>query len=415
MAENTAASWNVLSDLQFLLQTDDDRDDEILHMHELPLDSTTLVDGVCSSPPEKKRRVRDYHHRGELAQLRKQVEDLKSTLREAKTKTGVLDTSIWQKAARRERVEKMRSIQENVDLRAAVDERAAYIDQMKRTLSRKPRWSTMPEASVEEWQSFKLAAQQSRRTSAIHAIADRQYRRQPNAFIQAGIYDRSEDLFRAAAVTLPSRQVLLQVINHVNLSAPASIIALACWRAFRRDYPPIPIPENACETIERIDEHTIYERFSHTRGGVTGHSNNIRKYYAEDGRYVTVWRTVLEDALVPEMAQGAVENSWGWMVVTPHPRERSKSRMTCLVQTPVDPRTFAGPTNTTASPNRFEVQSIEAIKFAITTTFPFDADFTCPPAMRTFVERGQLFERAIKSSLNDAIARFASEGQKRAE
>ncbi|KAF0694505.1 Aste57867_14621 [Aphanomyces stellatus] len=440
--------WDVMEDLQFLIATDDHLQDELTHVCELLGPSPDEQSAASStSSPGKNRRVpppRDYHHRAELQHLRREVELLKAELVVAKAKAAQFDMSAWEKAARRERVEKSRSLQENEELRAAVDERESFIQHMKRTISRKPRWSvrrrpssidcilttilmlqSLPDASIDAWQSYKLAAQHSLRVAAIHAIADRQYRRQPNAFIQAGIFDLDDDLFRATQMTPPgSHQVILQVINHVNFAAPVRTVSSACWRTFSGGHG-LPLPEDSDETIETIDDHTVYERFWHTQGGVTGHSNNIRKYYPEADRDVIVWRTVLEDALVPHMSKGAVDDTWGWLVVAPLPGDSTKCRMTCLIHIPLDlvlaPRSHAA---SKGPPNRHDIQTIDAITStihvlsrpkpvddttaamasAVASASPSAAMF---PAMRTFLERGKLFELAMKASLNEAVARFA--------
>ncbi|ETW05265.1 hypothetical protein H310_04229 [Aphanomyces invadans] len=399
--------WDGLLDLQFLVDGPSQHGD-LLSMWD-------VVDGdktgrTCSPPSGKRRRpLRDYHHRAEIRRLREHVEHLKVELARAKAASRQLDQSVWEKSARRERVEKLRSLEENAQLHAAVKERAVFIEHLKRTLYRKPRWTALPDATVDAWQSYKLAAQASVRAASIHAIADRQFRRQPHAFIQAGILDRVDDLFRAESVKLAGH-ILLQVVNHVNFPAPASTVSAACWRTFsdgsssdRRNM--LPLPDNATETIEVLDAHTIYERFCQTQGDITGHSNNIRKFFKdEDGRDVIVWRTVLDDALVPHMAQDVVDNTWGWM--------------TCLVQIPLDARVAQEielSYERTRPDQRNDSQTIEAILSAIRSLSrpgpgksnhkPHDVVL---PAMRTFLERGRLFETAMKAALNDAIARFAT-------
>ncbi|ETV78527.1 hypothetical protein H257_08040 [Aphanomyces astaci] len=428
-ADSSAAAWDVMQDLQFLIDDPTQYNELSVMCGGTPNDAESR--DRSSIPPAAKRRrpLRDYHHRAELSRLREQVEDLKSDLARAKASSSAMHMPLWEKAARRERVEKNRSIQDNSDLRAAVHERAAFIQHMQRTLCRKPRWMALPNATVDAWQSYKLAAQPSLRTASIHAIADRQFRRQPHAFIQAGILDRTDDLFRAEPVTLPDH-VMLQVINHVNFPAPASAVSAACWRTFRggKHRSALPLPENSTETIEEVDAHTIYERFCHIQGDITGHSNNIRKLFKDDdGRDVIVWRTVLDDALVPHMSRDAVDDTWGWLVVAPHPQDQTKCRMTCLVQIPLDTRVAPqhDSTDARARPDqRDHSQTMEAILSAIhsltrgATTATRSPDKHKPnniprndnilPAMRTFLERGRLFETAMKASLNDAVARFAT-------
>ncbi|RHY21094.1 hypothetical protein DYB32_009898, partial [Aphanomyces invadans] len=73
--------------------------------------------------------------------------------------------------------------------------------------------------------------------------------------------------------------------------------------------------------VERIDASTVYVANQYSDGDEVAHSNVVWKRYQgddDDGddrddkkRHVIVWRSVLDDALVPHMAHGVVENDWG--------------------------------------------------------------------------------------------------------
>ncbi|CAK4086398.1 unnamed protein product [Aphanomyces euteiches] len=257
-------SWDIMQDLEFLIASDCQLKDELDHVCDL-LDSDSSPDeltpptAAATASDKKKRRSRNNRYKQDILQLRAQVESLKEELLKARANTSTADMSVWELAARRERMESLRSQMENQDLRAAVEERASFIDNMKRLLCKKPRWIS-PRGVVAddcEWQSYKLAAHQSLRIAAIHAIADRQYHRQNSAFIHSGVLDYNK-------------------------------------------------------TVERIDDFTVYERYNHALGETTRHSNSIRKHYPCADRDVMVWRTVLEDALVPHMSKCTVDDSWGW-------------------------------------------------------------------------------------------------------
>ncbi|CAK4086395.1 unnamed protein product [Aphanomyces euteiches] len=67
--------------------------------------------------------------------------------------------------------------------------------------------------------------------------------------------------------------------------------------------------------MERMDPFTVYARLETPPlppSGASGHSNMIRKYYVEPERHVIVSRTVVEDAAVPHMTFGAVEDRCVW-------------------------------------------------------------------------------------------------------
>ncbi|CAK5043574.1 unnamed protein product, partial [Aphanomyces euteiches] len=114
--------------------------------------------------------------------LRREVDILKKHLATSQSKgKRPLDMTKWEKAAKSECMEKNRSIQENEQLKEAVHQQATLIQQMEKLCNKKIRLSA---ADAEGWQNYRLAAHESLRVAAIHAIADRQYRRMQNAFIQ---------------------------------------------------------------------------------------------------------------------------------------------------------------------------------------------------------------------------------------
>ncbi|KAG9407521.1 hypothetical protein AC1031_002235 [Aphanomyces cochlioides] len=64
------------------------------------------------------------------------------------------------------------------------------------------------------------------------------------------------------------------------------------------------------KTFEIVDLHTIYRAFRVIDRNVAAHVNTIYKRCID--REVIVWRSVLDDVLVPCMADGNVIDKWGW-------------------------------------------------------------------------------------------------------
>ncbi|KAF0694504.1 Aste57867_14620 [Aphanomyces stellatus] len=419
--------WDILQDLQFLIATDDQLHEDLSTVCDLFESeschdddnsgdtTTTAATTTTTTAGGRKRRVRVNHSKAELTQLRAQVEELKRSLDRAKGKTAAFDMTLWEKAARRERIDLVRCRAENQELRDAVDERASFIESMKRVLYKKPRWTTLPDASwSEEWQSYKLAAQQSLRVAAIHAIADRQYHRQATAFIQAGIVDLVHDHVMATPVTLSNGDVIAQCVHHVNLPLPRHAVSAMCWHTLTGRRRTSPLPDNAYETFETIDDHTVYERFCHTRDGVTGHSNNIRKHYPEEDRDVIVWRTVLEDALVPHMSKGAVDDTWGWLVISRHPDDETRCRLTGLVNIPLKPLVQNKGSSSSDADNDFShttdviLTALRSCSIVDHSDGEFDMSEIAFPAVRTFLERGKFYETEFKASLSEIMANLTT-------
>ncbi|KAG9407544.1 hypothetical protein AC1031_002256 [Aphanomyces cochlioides] len=269
--------------------------------------ATTIVSRM------KKQRTRphfDFRKKQELIMLQREVEQLKRHLAVSQARSKrPLDMSKWEKAAKSERIEKNRSIQENEELKEAVQQQATLIQQMEKLCNKKMRLTV---DDPEAWQNYRLAAQESLRVAAIHAIADRQYRRMQNVFIQAEIFGSTEDLFRTRITTQGPNCFIFELVNHVTLPAPFHIVSSAAWRVFGGPEDLVPTP-GTIETTDFVDPNTIYSRVTLSQpDGSTLHANNIRKHYLEEDREVIVARSVLEDALVPHMSKGAVENKCIW-------------------------------------------------------------------------------------------------------
>ncbi|CAK4081816.1 unnamed protein product [Aphanomyces euteiches] len=201
MVPNSANSSNaVVQDVHLLFATDDQLRDDLAYVCSLldsperkPSPPSSSITRTSKSPEESKPTLSHQDRRKrEILELRRQVDILKNQLLDAKQQaTGKPDMSAWERAARDQMYAKSKSISENEQLRAQVEENATFIEDMTRVLRKRPRLSL--DVHSEEWKAYKLAAQTSLRTAAIHAIADRQYQQLQTAFIQAGVYDCPQD------------------------------------------------------------------------------------------------------------------------------------------------------------------------------------------------------------------------------
>ncbi|CAK4863560.1 unnamed protein product [Aphanomyces euteiches] len=208
-----------------------------------------------------------YRQREELKQLRGHVESLKAQLASERLKHQALSkpqdrnqVSQWELAARQQLLERNHALNENKQLKEALEEQATFLDQMQRFFMKKPRFEALSDGtSSDDWKALKLTAQQSLREAAIHAIADRQYRRMQHAFITAGLFGLAHDKYLSAMPRLqPDGSVLVEVKRQTLHPAPFRVVS----KAFR----------DAC----------------------SAHASNA-EYYREDTRDIILRRTVLED------------------------------------------------------------------------------------------------------------------------
>ncbi|CAK4344052.1 unnamed protein product [Aphanomyces euteiches] len=223
--------------------------------------------------------------------------------------TATPDMSLWERAARDQLYAKSKALCENEQLRAHVEENATFIEEMTRALQKRPRLSL--NSHSEDWKAYKLAAQASLRTAAIHAIADRQYALLDTVFIKSGLFENSEEVIREELMNQTSGSVLFERVYHVPLAAPFRLIGAAVWGVFNGEHP-MTLPEGAEESLEIIDPYTVYRAYRNVDKTAAAYANMIYKYYVEADREVCVWRSVLKDELMPHMTQGTVHDQWGW-------------------------------------------------------------------------------------------------------
>ncbi|ETW05288.1 hypothetical protein, variant [Aphanomyces invadans] len=347
---------DVWKDLRFLLATDDDLHEDLAHVCDL-LDASSAEDDTqqvptrssCTSevipgqsnhstgtghkrkmsknaPPRTDlKNAYESRQKHELYALRQQVDVLRAELerRQAAASSAVAVTSFaWQTAARQEFIAMNQSLRERAQLRDAIDDNTTFIDRMQLLLRRKkPR---IPAPEQLDWQSLKLAAHSSLRTAAMHAIADRQLRRLQSAFIQASVYESAADVFNIDTTLVAKGHVQIRVVEHVSLPAPWNVIGDAVWDVFgglRRPALP-PMASETLEEIESVDNvhsgcttTTIYSTYKEITSdtNLAVYSNVIRKRYRYDAaKDMIVWRSVKEDARMPQAKDSPTEDEAGW-------------------------------------------------------------------------------------------------------
>ncbi|KAH9123217.1 hypothetical protein LEN26_008125 [Aphanomyces euteiches] len=164
--------------------------------------------------------------------------------------------------------------------------------------------------------------------------------------------------------------------------------------------------------MERVDPFTVYARLETPPlppSGASGHSNMIRKYYVEPERHVIVSRTVVEDAAVPHMTFGAVEDRCVWY------EKASWNHIQLfflhVLWTPDDADSRANGDDTSAA--------IVTLMRQVCFKSP-RAQGLLPPTgdmemrqvplanMQVFADRGRRFLAMLKDHINDAVATYRS-------
>ncbi|CAK4617168.1 hypothetical protein LEN26_014459 [Aphanomyces euteiches] len=427
-----APEAGALSDLQFLFASDEQLQDELAYVCTL-LDGPSSTDGIeteeekpkhttkrkLTTPPKSSMKNKfEFRQKQEMYLLKKQVDALKLELdvaRRRQATTSPKSMSKWERAARQAIAEKNMSLAENERLRAAVVEQETFLEHMQAMMTKKPRLHMLSEADTADWQSFKLAAQESLRLAAIHAIADRQVRRKEQEFIHARVFDGTDDVFMARTIPVFHEQFRMELVESATLHAPWDVVSDAVWQVFIQGS---PLPPTATETIEFIDANTIYAQFSDLTCRPAAYSNVIRKRYAQHMGTLAVWKTVQHDARMPQLSSGAVDDESGWIEVTSV--DDKSCRLTMVVHVQVDPndplrakqwrkwREIVTIENMTAMMDKFFILQPPPVPGMGLTAAPPVAtvDRLTETTFGQYFRKGKRFEVALKDAVNDAILRY---------
>ncbi|KAH9113064.1 hypothetical protein AeMF1_012689 [Aphanomyces euteiches] len=335
--------WNVMEDLQCLF-TEDMRAEPRFGILDLFLDSTDSegrTNRVIAAATKKKRirtkvapeKTAQAKRKREIIDLIHQITVLENQLIEkGRTVPARQGMSTWENAAREEFFAKAKALQENAQLKRDVSEQTAFIKQITQLLrTRAPKAFRSLDLSGYAWQLCRLPAHVSERISAINSIAHRQFTRLEGAFINAGLYARSSDLLRKKKFPQPDGKVTIEFAYNVKLAAPCHVIGAVVWKILP-DKELSPWPSDGDETIEMVDPFTMYRTYSRPRDGKRAaiHANMVFKYFAEAERQVIVWRSILDDELLPEIRDGHVHDETGWIDIRPLSPE--SCQLTLLLQ-----------------------------------------------------------------------------------
>ncbi|KAF0684277.1 Aste57867_23741 [Aphanomyces stellatus] len=404
-----ARDEDLRNDLAYIcdLFSDSTDGDESAPLDAPPLDSRPLTEPSSSSSSSTSSRTRfpqqnesRNRQRAEMKRLRRDVEQLSETLTSMHhAKATRVVPSGWEQVARDEIASKNSAIHEHRQLRAQVDQNATFLDEMMHVLRKKPRLGTSSDMDSEAWREFKLAAQASLRVAAIHAIADREYGRMQSALVRAGLLGRVDDVIRTTPRIQPDNTIVVEYATHLTLPAPCHVVAAAIWRVFRGDYRSPSLPAGAEETWERIDDDTACSAFVQVdEHGHAAHSNFVAKHYVDPSaaREVVVWRSVLDDELVPRMTQGTVHDEWGCIAVVR--RDDTSCYVKSLMHIGVGNQLSAELIQ--ASERTDNCRTVQDM-----LEFPLESD-AIPFAVKAFIRRGKEVEDALKCAVEDAIAEF---------
>ncbi|KAF0683457.1 Aste57867_24491 [Aphanomyces stellatus] len=346
-----------------LLDGDGDLSEEIELPHAsilgVPSDATVGREERTPPPAGTKptKRVRSST-KTELGYLKAKHDDLVTQLTALQTATS--DSSsmgVWEQRAKSQGQEAQRSLQENARLKEALNEQIGLIDALQRVFRKKPRLSAFPSSDLAEWKAARLGS--TGRHEALQLLLDHQYADMDSQWIRHGLHDTSasSETLKKAFIRSSHDIMLVHCVQCSTWSAPFDHVASVLWdmvsvkikvdfanqyvsevsfvRSFVRSFVPC-VSRVSAQRVEAVDDNTVYTRFcaefpNKYLPAVDGRLASKR--YISARRVVIVYRSILDDVLVPLDPQHLKDNQRGWVAV--EPCGNSQTRLTILTcQTP---------------------------------------------------------------------------------
>ncbi|RHZ34564.1 hypothetical protein DYB31_000328 [Aphanomyces astaci] len=315
--------------------------------------SSRSADEPASSSGKRGRRNRVYM-KDELEYLRAKHDELVAQI-DALNAAAVPPPSIWAQRAKDQAHEAQRVLQENTRLKEALDEQIKVVAALHRIFSKKPRLAVFPSNSsgdLAEWKLAKLGS--SGRRDAMKRLLDHQFAAMESQWIRNDVYAATAMAAPGAAVkkafvrsgSLYHDVLVVHFVQCSTWSAPFTTVADVLWDMvsvkvkieFANQYVSEvrPVHNIRLRMITSSIGYFHIALFSATLPqpdlpAVDGRLASKR--FVSSNRVVIVYRSILDDVLLPHDSRHLQDNQSGWVVVEPWGDNGTKlSILTC--QTP---------------------------------------------------------------------------------
>ncbi|KAH9067312.1 hypothetical protein Ae201684P_021472 [Aphanomyces euteiches] len=368
-------SWDIERDLHFLIATDEQLETELDHMCSLLIDASSDASVESNASPSVQPTQQPTKRKGlnsqpvsrrkkEMFELQRQVKVLKDELETAKYQAAMQrEMSCWEKAARSGR-------KQLFDRKNEVSP--------GQEAPKKPRPISGKSTSSLRVLLFALLGSTQLRTGNSVVWT------QLSSMLACGVSEKTELLY------VLKRRMAAKHFALKSFATSSSTHPKTSLRRQRGQYLVIlKCNFQSLLTIEMIDPCTLYEMNEvPTPDGVICHSNIIRKAYMDEDRHVMLSRTVLHDALAPQMMHRDVED------------ERLSWKMTIQIHSSAIShffsmfRKFTQITLETTGQGLLPKESQEAAWKAF------------PPSMEAFSKNGKEFGKYLLQVIKQAVKSF---------
>ncbi|CAK5031274.1 unnamed protein product [Aphanomyces euteiches] len=219
------------------------------------------------------------------------------------------------------------------------------------------------------------------------------------------MFDDTKNIFRLRGEVSSVGSVKCTITAHANIPAPCAVVSQALWEVYNGKN--VNYKSTGTRVIhERLDANTVYERLSHSFRGITVNANSVRKLYKFDHEHVIVVRSVLEDALAPELPNGYVEVQSSWMSIVPlgdNECQLSLLRKLSFESNPSNAKKKAAPC---PPPRNVHVDEVITEGGLFASSQPLDSILQGYPGSESYLNRSEDIKTAMRETVGAALLKF---------
>ncbi|KAF0700937.1 Aste57867_8547 [Aphanomyces stellatus] len=287
----------------------------------------------------KRRESTNARQRHEIERLKTQLQSLHAQIHVMEITTTARKMSYWERMVKIEGHERLKAVSTNEQLTRAVEDHDACLAQLTQFMQKKQRWMNDNDPSP-HWDIPILPSIHGledgvdRRHRAMHAIVDREHARMASVLHAAGLVGHSTDtsIFQSALKSQPSTgAIVFEIIEHMRLAAPFDVVGAAVWASSRTSLP-LQSGGGITQTIETIDDDTLYNCSTDARHETPCHANFVMKRYRSATSLALVGRTILVDPMREMQPIDLVEDMTVWTQAEAVPDDPHACVLTLLMR-----------------------------------------------------------------------------------
>ncbi|OQS05584.1 hypothetical protein THRCLA_02314 [Thraustotheca clavata] len=314
-------------------------------LNELNEDAASELDGN----PKKRKYIN--HQKLELDYLRKKVEEMEKQMKilGSMQQEQVVSGTQWKDMAQEQRYQMQLAMMENARLKAALQDELTFAETLAGIVQKRPKVLQLPTTKDHNWKEFKLVADATERSAAFTAIADREYNKVLNMYLQRQIQENHT--IKSTTVKYlddgANPGIVIESFNRLAFPhVPFRMIGQAIWSFLNADHVNDSSASDSFEKLATIEENMVYMKSRwHISSENVAESRLVIKRFVEDSREIVVWRNIIEDAKIPLDPLAITFNGSGWAIVEHTSDEGATLQFFTEISTPLTqaPRLVASP------------------------------------------------------------------------